>query len=180
MTMMMGAWETWEQSPCLALGDDSQQLILLFLQPQRWPFLLSGSHLVSALYVHELILHYLRKPISLISQSDVRYRGILAGIDPVQSTIQLSNGTRHEPKNSYLLFLTSLWFRAVFSMGTETRRWVLHRFCHWSIRWTQYGCKWALLNRPRAQNPMWILPLPSFWSSILQSTPLWHVYLLIP
>lgn len=33
-----------------------------------------------------------RKPISLISHSDVRYRGILAGIDPVASTIQLSNG----------------------------------------------------------------------------------------
>lgn len=37
----------------------------------------------------------------LISHSDVRYRGILAGIDPVASTIQLSN---------------------VFSMGTESRR----------------------------------------------------------
>ena len=34
-----------------------------------------------------------RKPISLISHSDVRYRGILAGIDPAASTIQLSNGT---------------------------------------------------------------------------------------
>lgn len=33
-----------------------------------------------------------RKPISLISHSDVRYRGILAGIDPANSTIQLSNG----------------------------------------------------------------------------------------
>jgi hypothetical protein len=33
-----------------------------------------------------------RKPISLISHSDVRYRGILAGIDPAASTIQLSNG----------------------------------------------------------------------------------------
>ena len=33
-----------------------------------------------------------RKPISLISHSDVRYRGILAGIDPNASTIQLSNG----------------------------------------------------------------------------------------
>jgi len=32
------------------------------------------------------------KPISLISHSDVRYRGILAGIDPANSTIQLSNG----------------------------------------------------------------------------------------
>jgi protein LSM14 len=44
---------------------------------------------------------YIGKPISLISHSDVRYRGILAGIDPVASTIQLSN---------------------VFSMGTESRR----------------------------------------------------------
>ncbi|OSD08468.1 hypothetical protein PYCCODRAFT_1473072 [Trametes coccinea BRFM310] len=46
-------------------------------------------------------LSFIGKPISLISHSDVRYRGILAGIDPVASTIQLSN---------------------VFSMGTETRR----------------------------------------------------------
>lgn len=38
-------------------------------------------------------LFYPRKPISLISHSDVRYRGILAGIDPAASTIQLSNGT---------------------------------------------------------------------------------------
>ncbi|KAG5735190.1 hypothetical protein E4T56_gene19892 [Termitomyces sp. T112] len=44
---------------------------------------------------------FIGKPISLISHSDVRYRGILAGIDPAASTIQLSN---------------------VFSMGTETRR----------------------------------------------------------
>ncbi|KAF9066047.1 hypothetical protein BDP27DRAFT_1054990 [Rhodocollybia butyracea] len=42
-----------------------------------------------------------RKPISLISHSDVRYRGILAGIDPAASTIQLSK---------------------VYSMGTEARR----------------------------------------------------------
>jgi len=34
----------------------------------------------------------LRKPISLISHSDVRYRGTLAGIDPQASTIQLENG----------------------------------------------------------------------------------------
>jgi len=44
---------------------------------------------------------FIGKPISLISHSDVRYRGILAGIDPAASTIQLSN---------------------VFSMGTESRR----------------------------------------------------------
>jgi len=44
---------------------------------------------------------FIGKPISLISHSDVRYRGILAGIDPNASTIQLSN---------------------VFSMGTESRR----------------------------------------------------------
>jgi len=44
---------------------------------------------------------YIGKPISLISHSDVRYRGILAGIDPAASTIQLSN---------------------VYSMGTESRR----------------------------------------------------------
>lgn len=36
--------------------------------------------------------HSSRKPISLISHSDVRYRGILAGIDAQASTIQLSNG----------------------------------------------------------------------------------------
>ena len=38
-----------------------------------------------------LVFQY-SKPISLISHSDVRYRGILAGIDPAASTIQLSNG----------------------------------------------------------------------------------------
>ncbi|KAI0748460.1 Scd6-like Sm domain-containing protein [Daedaleopsis nitida] len=46
-------------------------------------------------------LSFIGKPIALISHSDVRYRGILAGIDPVASTIQLSN---------------------VYSMGTESRR----------------------------------------------------------
>jgi len=35
-----------------------------------------------------------RKSISLISHSDVRYRGTLAGIDPGASTIQLSNGAQ--------------------------------------------------------------------------------------
>ncbi|KAL4244816.1 hypothetical protein ABKN59_001470 [Abortiporus biennis] len=48
-----------------------------------------------------MALSFIGKPISLVSHSDVRYRGILAGIDPVQSTIQLSN---------------------VYSMGTESRR----------------------------------------------------------
>ncbi|KAH6902381.1 Scd6-like Sm domain-containing protein [Coprinopsis sp. MPI-PUGE-AT-0042] len=48
-----------------------------------------------------MALSFIGKPISLISHSDVRYRGILAGIDPHASTIQLSN---------------------VFSMGTESRR----------------------------------------------------------
>ncbi|KAG7087783.1 hypothetical protein E1B28_013724 [Marasmius oreades] len=48
-----------------------------------------------------MALSFIGKPISLISHSDVRYRGILAGIDPAASTIQLSK---------------------VYSMGTETRR----------------------------------------------------------
>ncbi|KAH9066257.1 Scd6-like Sm domain-containing protein [Lactarius vividus] len=48
-----------------------------------------------------MALSFIGKPISLISHSDVRYRGILAGIDPAASTIQLSN---------------------VYSMGTEMRR----------------------------------------------------------
>ncbi|KAG9308426.1 hypothetical protein JVU11DRAFT_5595 [Chiua virens] len=48
-----------------------------------------------------MALSFIGKPISLISHSDVRYRGILAGIDPVASTIQLSN---------------------VYSMGTESRK----------------------------------------------------------
>ncbi|KAF7799598.1 hypothetical protein EIP86_010836 [Pleurotus ostreatoroseus] len=48
-----------------------------------------------------MALSFIGKPISLISHSDVRYRGILAGIDPQASTIQLSN---------------------VYSMGTESRR----------------------------------------------------------
>ena len=75
---------------------------------------------MSALYVHELILHYLRKPISLISQSDVRYRGILAGIDPVASTIQLSNGECRLTTVVSVYFV--LIFYLVFSMGTESRR----------------------------------------------------------
>lgn len=33
-----------------------------------------------------------RKAISLLSHSDVRYRGILAGLDPSSATIQLRNG----------------------------------------------------------------------------------------
>lgn len=44
---------------------------------------------------------FIGKSISLLSHSDVRYRGILAGLDPSNSTIQLRN---------------------VFSMGTENRR----------------------------------------------------------
>ncbi|KAI9452152.1 Scd6-like Sm domain-containing protein [Russula earlei] len=48
-----------------------------------------------------MALSFIGKPISLISHSDVRYRGILAGIDPAALTIQLSN---------------------VYSMGTEMRR----------------------------------------------------------
>ncbi|KAF8522201.1 Scd6-like Sm domain-containing protein [Hysterangium stoloniferum] len=44
---------------------------------------------------------YIGKTISLLSQSDIRYRGILHSIDATQATIQLSN---------------------VYSMGTETRR----------------------------------------------------------
>ena len=42
----------------------------------------------------EILFLHSRKPISLISHSDVRYRGILAGIDPQASTIQLSNGEK--------------------------------------------------------------------------------------
>ncbi|KAF9220157.1 hypothetical protein BS17DRAFT_821033 [Gyrodon lividus] len=48
-----------------------------------------------------MALSFIGKPISLVSHSDVRYRGILAGIDPAASTIQLSN---------------------VYSMGTESRK----------------------------------------------------------
>ncbi|KAG6840828.1 hypothetical protein C0991_004051 [Blastosporella zonata] len=44
---------------------------------------------------------FIGKPISLISHSDVRYRGILAGIDPAASTIQLSNDLL---PNSFLQF----------------------------------------------------------------------------
>jgi hypothetical protein len=35
---------------------------------------------------------FFSKIINLTSAHDVRYRGVLAGIDPVQHTIQLSNG----------------------------------------------------------------------------------------
>ncbi|EAU88913.1 hypothetical protein CC1G_10559 [Coprinopsis cinerea okayama7 len=48
-----------------------------------------------------MALSFIGKTISLISHSDVRYRGILAGIDPQASTISLQN---------------------VYSMGTESRR----------------------------------------------------------
>jgi len=46
-------------------------------------------------------ISYIGKPISLVSHSDIRYRGILHGIDPAASTISLAN---------------------VISMGTENRR----------------------------------------------------------
>ncbi|KAH9996124.1 hypothetical protein BJV74DRAFT_911023 [Russula compacta] len=49
-----------------------------------------------------MALSFIGKPISLISHSDVRYRGILAGIDPAASTIQLSN----EPYQ-YIIFRAS-------------------------------------------------------------------------
>ncbi len=67
-----------------------------------------------------------RKPISLISHSDVRYRGILAGIDPVASTIQLSNGML--AWNIPIFILTEL-LPLVYSMGTESRRCGFF-FCH--------------------------------------------------
>ena len=51
---------------------------------------------IDAIHLNQLVFD--RKPISLISHSDVRYRGILAGIDPHASTIQLSNG---EPLSSF-------------------------------------------------------------------------------
>ncbi len=38
-----------------------------------------------------------RKPISLVSLSDIRYRGILHGIDPANSTISLANGKPDRP-----------------------------------------------------------------------------------
>ncbi|KAJ7149070.1 Lsm14 N-terminal [Mycena crocata] len=66
-----------------------------------------------------MALSFIGKPISLISHSDVRYRGILAGIDPAASTIQLSNGWLQA-----LLFFHSarIQWCTVFSMGTESRR----------------------------------------------------------
>ncbi|KXN91470.1 hypothetical protein AN958_00732 [Leucoagaricus sp. SymC.cos] len=70
----------------------------------RWPLALSGVFILLSWLVGSRLTRVFfcfRKPISLISHSDVRYRGILAGIDPVASTIQLSN---------------------VYSMGTESRR----------------------------------------------------------
>lgn len=62
---------------------------------KQWPFLSSGGSLsppdILRAWLTTTPFPY-RKPISLISHSDVRYRGILAGIDPAASTIQLSNG----------------------------------------------------------------------------------------
>lgn len=66
----------------------------------QWPLPSSGLFFLFALCgaCTDHPLH--RKPISLISHSDVRYRGILAGIDPAASTIQLSNGVLIWPSNS--------------------------------------------------------------------------------
>jgi hypothetical protein len=65
-----------------------------------------------------LIIFGHRKPISLISHSDVRYRGILAGIDPAASTIQLSNGECGD----LFLYMQCSGVLIVYSMGTESRR----------------------------------------------------------
>ena len=60
-----------------------------------WPPASSGSTILHTSQAPRTDPAWHRKPISLISQSDVRYRGILAGIDPAASTIQLSNGASY-------------------------------------------------------------------------------------
>lgn len=57
-----------------------------------WPLASLGSTILQTSQTPPTNATWHRKPISLISQSDVRYRGTLAGIDPAASTIQLSNG----------------------------------------------------------------------------------------
>jgi hypothetical protein len=83
-------------SPLFSLSVSSPRQI----QISQWPFPSSGASSPPRRCFQILAYHDrpatpspCRKPISLISHSDVRYRGILAGIDPAASTIQLSNGT---------------------------------------------------------------------------------------
>ena len=66
---------------------------------------------------YHLIILPSRKPISLISHSDIRHRGTLAGIDPQASTIQLDYHRVH--------WNFELIRSLVYSMGTESRRWVI-------------------------------------------------------
>ena len=91
-----------------------------------------------------------RKPISLISHSDVRYRGILAGIDPVASTIQLSNGTC---SNVHLLvaMLTGTLNSVLYGNGVAKVRFASCRTCRWDEAITDV--KELRLTCPRAHNP---------------------------
>lgn len=85
-TRAIGAWMNCHHSDGVTWKHFETDISL-----QPWPSLLLGQNF--NLFVHaKLTLPQSRKPISLISHSDVRYRGILAGIDPAASTIQLSNG----------------------------------------------------------------------------------------
>lgn len=51
------------------------------------------GYIVQVVMTFDTYITNRRKPISLISHSDIRYRGTLAGIDPHASTIQLENGS---------------------------------------------------------------------------------------
>ena len=91
-----------------------------------------------------------RKPISLISHSDVRYRGILAGIDPVASTIQLSNGTC---SNVHVLvaMLTGTLNSVLYGNGVAKVRFASCRTCRWDEAITDV--KELRLTCPRAHKP---------------------------
>ncbi|KAF9021394.1 hypothetical protein BDZ89DRAFT_243785 [Hymenopellis radicata] len=86
-----------------------------------------------------MALSFIGKPISLSSHSDVRYRGILAGIDPAASTVQV-----HPPRTpAYALrgyvpkcpnFGTSVrrlfgYFRTDFGQGMVILEYFRTKFC---------------------------------------------------
>lgn len=112
--VLIDACPQWTKSPSLVSGDHCRQTPSRRIQYDRirlldarifdlfvhvaaiiilpWPPASSGLPLLPSPAGIVTDTARRRKPISLISHSDVRYRGILAGIDPAASTIQLSNG----------------------------------------------------------------------------------------
>ena len=102
--MVVDVWKGRSRRPLRTVGTFTRQETVLLETSSRansdidqhcdnseWPSLSSGAYFYRNESIQPDSLRC-RKPISLISHSDVRYRGILAGIDPAASTIQLSNG----------------------------------------------------------------------------------------